>query len=45
MPDLADLFPGYESRWIETSGGRIFARFSIAAARRSCSFTAILRAT
>jgi haloacetate dehalogenase len=28
MPDLADLFPGYESRWIETSGGRIFARVS-----------------
>ena len=28
MPDLADLFPGHESRWIETSGGRIFARFS-----------------
>ena len=26
--DLADLFPGYESRWIETSGGRIFARVS-----------------
>src|SRR5262249_61746375 len=28
MPDLADLFPGCESRWIETSGGRIFARVS-----------------
>ena len=28
MPDLADLFPGYELRWIETSGGRIFARVS-----------------
>ena len=28
MPDLADLFPGYESRWIETSAGRIFARVS-----------------
>ena len=28
MPDLTDLFPGYESRWIETSGGRIFARVS-----------------
>jgi haloacetate dehalogenase len=26
MPELADLFPGYASRWIETSGGRIFAR-------------------
>ena len=24
--DLADLYPGYESRWIETSGGRLFAR-------------------
>jgi len=28
MPDLADLYPGYEARWIETSGGRIFARLS-----------------
>jgi len=28
MPDLADLFPGYESRWVETSDGRIFARVS-----------------
>jgi haloacetate dehalogenase len=26
MPDLADLYPGYESRWIDTSAGRIFAR-------------------
>lgn len=26
MPDLADLFPGYASEWIETSSGRIFAR-------------------
>ena len=26
MPDLADLFPGYKSEWISTSGGRIFAR-------------------
>ena len=26
MPDLADLFPGYESKWINTSSGRIFAR-------------------
>ncbi|MGB3865202.1 MAG: alpha/beta hydrolase [Xanthobacteraceae bacterium] len=26
MPDLADLFPGYRSEWISTSGGRIFAR-------------------
>jgi haloacetate dehalogenase len=26
MTDLADLFPGYESRWINTSSGRIFAR-------------------
>jgi haloacetate dehalogenase len=28
MPELADLYPGYASRWIETSGGRIFARVS-----------------
>ena len=28
MSDLADLFPGYASRWIETSGGSIFARVS-----------------
>jgi haloacetate dehalogenase len=26
MSELADLYPGYESRWIETSDGRIFAR-------------------
>src|SRR5215467_8544979 len=26
MPDLADLFPGYRSEWINTSSGRIFAR-------------------
>lgn len=26
MSDLADLFPGYASEWIATSGGRIFAR-------------------
>ncbi|MCC6948010.1 MAG: alpha/beta hydrolase [Bradyrhizobiaceae bacterium] len=26
MPELADLYPGYESRFIETSAGRIFAR-------------------
>src|SRR5579872_1849649 len=26
MPDLADLFPGYASKWINTQSGRIFAR-------------------
>lgn len=26
MPDLADLFPGFGSEWIDTSSGRIFAR-------------------
>jgi len=26
MPDLADLFPGFASQWINTSSGRIFAR-------------------
>ena len=26
MPDLADLFPGFGSEWINTSAGRIFAR-------------------
>ena len=26
MSDLADLFPGYASEWINTSSGRIFAR-------------------
>jgi len=26
MPDLADLFPGYASRFIDTAAGRIFAR-------------------
>ena len=26
MPDLADLFPGFASQWINTSVGKIFAR-------------------
>jgi haloacetate dehalogenase len=26
MPDLVDLYPGYASRWIDTSIGKIFAR-------------------
>jgi haloacetate dehalogenase len=26
MPDLADLFPGFDSEWINTRSGRIFAR-------------------
>jgi haloacetate dehalogenase len=26
MPDLADLFPGFESHWIDTAVGKIFAR-------------------
>src|ERR1700688_2050846 len=26
MPDLADLFPGFSSEWINTQSGRIFAR-------------------
>jgi haloacetate dehalogenase len=26
MPDLADLFPGFASEWIDTQSGRIFAR-------------------
>jgi hypothetical protein len=26
MPDLADLFPGYDSKWIDTRSGRVFAR-------------------
>ncbi len=26
MPDLADLYPGFESRWITTSAGKLFAR-------------------
>ncbi len=26
MPDLADLYPGFESHWVDTSIGRIFAR-------------------
>jgi len=28
MPDLADLFPGYESHWITTSAGKLFVRTS-----------------
>jgi haloacetate dehalogenase len=26
MPDLADLYPGYPSQWVDTSAGKIFAR-------------------
>ena len=26
MPDLADLYPGFASRWIATAAGRMFAR-------------------
>ena len=26
MPDLADLFPGFASQWVDTSVGKIFAR-------------------
>ena len=26
MPDLADLYPGFASHWIDTAAGRIFAR-------------------
>jgi haloacetate dehalogenase len=26
MPDLADLYPGYQSHWIDTLAGKIFAR-------------------
>ena len=26
MPDLADLYPGYASHWIDTAAGKIFAR-------------------
>jgi haloacetate dehalogenase len=26
MADLADLYPGFESQWVQTSRGRIFAR-------------------
>jgi len=26
MPDLADLFPGYSSHWIDTAAGKLFAR-------------------
>ena len=28
MADLADLYPGYDARWIDTSIGKIFARVS-----------------
>jgi haloacetate dehalogenase len=26
MPDLADLYPGYLSHWVDTTAGKIFAR-------------------
>ena len=45
MPDLAGLFPGYESRWIETSGGAFSPVSAMAAGRRFSFFTAIRKAT
>ncbi|MFZ1920730.1 MAG: hypothetical protein WA280_01120 [Xanthobacteraceae bacterium] len=29
MPDLADLYPGYASRWNHAANGRIFARAGV----------------
>jgi haloacetate dehalogenase len=26
MPDLADIYPGYASHWIDTAAGKIFTR-------------------
>jgi haloacetate dehalogenase len=26
MPDLADLYPGFQSHWVDTSAGKLFAR-------------------
>src|SRR5258708_37963638 len=26
MPDLADLYPGFASHWVDTSAGKIFVR-------------------
>jgi len=26
MPDLADLFPGFASHWVDTTAGQMFAR-------------------
>ena len=43
MTDLADLFPGYESHWIDTSVGRIFARSRMAMGRRCFCCTATPR--
>ena len=40
MPDLADLFPGYASHWIDTSAGKIFARAG-GKGRRCCCCTAM----
>ncbi len=40
MPDLVDLYPGYASRWIETSAGEIFARVGESGDRRFCCYTA-----
>jgi hypothetical protein len=45
MPDLADLYPGFASHWIDTSVGRIFARSAAGRGRRSFSCTAIRRPT
>ena len=41
MPDLADLYPGYASRWIGTSTVRFLPASATAVARRSCCCTAI----
>ena len=44
MADLADLYPGYASRWIETSAGKSLPAPE-AADRRSCCCTAIRNRT
>jgi Phosphoribosylamine-glycine ligase len=44
MPDLADLYPGFASHWIDTAAGRIFAR-SGGEGPPLLSFTAIRRPT
>ena len=40
MPDLADLFPGFASHWIDTAAGQIFARAG-GRGRRCCCCTAM----
>lgn len=43
MTDLIDLYPGYASRWIDTSIGRNFARHYLAEENADATEQALLQ--